>query len=88
MQRSVTNVPAAEEAPSIPFADFLNGAIAGTVEADVADKAANLGLMFGDLTDLHTATIAAQRAEIVLSLTLQIRNKIVEAYQEVMRMNV
>ena len=88
-QRSVTNVPAAPEAGSpIPFADFLNGALAGTVGADVADKATNLGLMFGDLTDLHTATIAAQKAEIVLSLTLQIRNKIVEAYQEVMRMNV
>ena len=87
-QRAIQTAQAVQDASGIPFSNFLNDALAQTVEADAADKATNLGLMFGDLTDLHTATIAAQQAEIVLSLTLQIRNKIVEAYQEVMRMNV
>ena len=87
-QRTAQSAQPPQNAPAIPFADFMRGAIEGTIETDAADKATNLGLMFGDLTDLHTATIAAQQAEIVLSLTLQIRNKIVEAYQEVMRMNV
>jgi len=88
-QRAAAATQAVQEpASGAFFSDFLKSAIDGTVEADAADKATNLGLMFGDLTDLHSATIAAQKAEIVLSLTLQIRNKIVEAYQEVMRMNV
>ena len=90
MQRAVGGAPAVvqDTGSGIPFANFFSDALAQTIETDAADKATNLGLMFGDLTDLHTATIAAQKAEIVLSLTLQIRNKMVEAYQEVMRMNV
>ena len=75
-------------ASGVPFSDFLNSAIAQTIATDLDDKLTNVGLMVGDLTDLHTATLAAQRAEIALSLTLQIRNKIVESYQEIMRMNV
>jgi flagellar hook-basal body complex protein FliE len=38
--------------------------------------------------DVHDAMIALQRAEMTLQLTVQIRNKLVQAYQEVMRMPV
>jgi flagellar hook-basal body complex protein FliE len=36
--------------------------------------------------DVHEAMIALQRAETTLHLTVQIRNKLVQAYQDVMRM--
>ena len=36
--------------------------------------------------DVHEAMIALQRAEMSLQLTVQIRNKLVQAYQDVMRM--
>jgi flagellar hook-basal body complex protein FliE len=38
--------------------------------------------------DVHDAMIALQRAEMTLQLTVQIRNKLVQAYQDVMRMPV
>lgn len=41
----------------------------------------------GDV-DLHDVMIASEKAGIATQLTLQIRNKMVEAYQEVMRMQV
>lgn len=43
-------------------------------------------LITGEVEDLHQVMIAAQKASITLDLTIQVRNKIVEAYQEIMRM--
>jgi flagellar hook-basal body complex protein FliE len=43
-------------------------------------------LLTGQGGELHTIALAAQRAEIAFDLGLQVRNKIVSAYQEVMRM--
>jgi len=42
----------------------------------------------GESQDLHTAILATQRAELAFELFLQVRNKVVQAYQEVMRMPV
>ena len=42
----------------------------------------------GENVDLHTVMITSQKASISLSATLEIRNKVVEAYQEIMRMNI
>ena len=41
----------------------------------------------GDI-ELHDVMIASQKASITLNTTLEIRNKVVEAYQEIMRMPV
>jgi flagellar hook-basal body complex protein FliE len=37
---------------------------------------------------VHDAMIALQKSELALQLTVQIRNKFVQAYQEIMRMPV
>ncbi len=52
-----------------------------------ADDAVNR-LALGEPIDLHSVSIAVQEAEIGFQLALQVRNKLVEAYQEVMRMQV
>jgi flagellar hook-basal body complex protein FliE len=52
---------------------------AGTANTAVADMLTGKG-------DVHTAMIALQRAEMTLQLTVQVRNKLVTAYQDVMRM--
>lgn len=36
--------------------------------------------------DVHDAMIALQRAEMTLQMTVQIRNKLVQAYNDIMRM--
>ncbi|HLK68544.1 MAG TPA: flagellar hook-basal body complex protein FliE [Bryobacteraceae bacterium] len=40
----------------------------------------------GDGEELHTTILAAQRAEMAFDMFLQVRNKVVSAYQEIMRM--
>lgn len=42
----------------------------------------------GESEELHQAAIATQQAELSFDLMLQVRNKVVQAYQEVMRMQV
>lgn len=53
-----------------------SGADANRAVADMLDKSG----------DVHDAMIALQRAEMTLQLTVQIRNKLVNAYQDIMRM--
>jgi flagellar hook-basal body complex protein FliE len=52
-----------------------------------ADGAA-LQVATGTGGDLHTALVTVEEASLALQLALQVRNKVVEAYQEVMRMQV
>jgi flagellar hook-basal body complex protein FliE len=42
----------------------------------------------GETSDLHQTVMSGQRAELAFDLFLQVRNKVVNAYQEVMRMQV
>jgi flagellar hook-basal body complex protein FliE len=67
------------------FSDALGRLIDG-VEQTSADANTALGGMMEKTTDVHDAMIALQREELTLQLTMQVRNKLVSAYQEIMRM--
>ena len=55
--------------------------------ADFASKSVEQFLS-GENSDLHQVAIASQKAELTFEFFLQARNKVVQAYQEVMRMQV
>jgi flagellar hook-basal body complex protein FliE len=57
---------------------------------DESSSAANTAIanMLAGTGDVHEAMIALQRAETALQLTVQVRNKLVQAYQDIMRMPV
>ena len=42
----------------------------------------------GEIDNIHEVTVAAEKAKTALNLTLSIQNKIVDAYDEIMRMQV
>ena len=44
------------------------------------------GLLEGNGMDVHSALIAVERADLSFQLMMQVRNKIVAAYQEISRM--
>ncbi|MBX9604505.1 MAG: flagellar hook-basal body complex protein FliE [Bryobacteraceae bacterium] len=81
-------VPGAETGSGSAFASALETAIA-RVEAFRADsKAATERFLAGEEQDLHRLVIAGQKAELSFELLMEVRNKVVQAYQEVMRMQV
>lgn len=45
-------------------------------------------LVNGDDVELHSVMIASQKASITMQATLEVRNKVVEAFQEMMRMSI
>jgi flagellar hook-basal body complex protein FliE len=77
--------PAGGAAPS-SFSDLLTSSV-GTVE-QASQNATDAAQRFlsGQNEDVHTVAIAEQKAEITTELFLQLRNKAVSAYQEIMRM--
>lgn len=45
-------------------------------------------MVVGKTDDIHSVMIAIQKAQVSLQFAVQVRNKLVEAYQEIMRMQV
>ena len=85
---AVTSAPSAAPAAgkaSAGFGESLRDLV-GSVES--SSRAANEAVehMLGGTGDVHEAMIALQRAELTLQLTVQVRNKLVQAYQDIMRM--
>lgn len=70
------------------FKDMLYDAIDNV--SDLQRNADDLmtKLAIGETQDLHQVMIAVEEVNLALQLTLQIRNKMLEAYQEIMRMQV
>lgn len=73
---------------STSFIDFLYKALEGVdnlqKEADYQNQLFTLGLT----SNPQDAIVASEKASMALQLTLQIRNKILDAYNEIMRMQV
>jgi len=69
------------------FGDSL-ARMVGAVEASNARANAAVADMIDGRGDVHDAMIALQRADLTLQFTVQVRNKLVQAYQEIMRMPV
>lgn len=67
------------------FADSL-GRLITSVESTGGEANDAVGRMLDGTGDVHEAMIALQRADMTLQLTVQVRNKLVQAYQEIMRM--
>ena len=57
-----------------------------SVEGDASDANRAVANMTDGSGDVHTAMLALQRAEVSMQLTVQVRNKLVQAYQDLMRM--
>ncbi|HWI62366.1 MAG TPA: flagellar hook-basal body complex protein FliE [Symbiobacteriaceae bacterium] len=70
------------------FGQYLAEALANVEAAQTEAAAAAQRLATGEIQDVAEVTIASEKATLALQLTVQVRNKVLEAYQEMMRMPV
>ena len=70
------------------FSTLVKDSIASINRQQVAADQAAADLASGKNTNIHEVMIKMEEAEISLRLMVQMRNKVVEAYQEIMRMQV
>jgi flagellar hook-basal body complex protein FliE len=68
------------------FGQILSKTIDEVNRAQVHSDRMTEKLVRGENVDLHQVMIASQKASITLQTTMEVRNKVVEAYQEIMRM--
>lgn len=73
---------------TVLFSDFLKESIEKVNLLEKEAKQYDLKIAAGQLENIHEAMIATQKADIALQLTMQIRNKILDAYREIMRMQI
>ncbi|HPM77670.1 MAG TPA: flagellar hook-basal body complex protein FliE [bacterium] len=85
-QTAVKKIEGEEQGPS--FNEVLKKAIAEVsgLEKD-ADRQV-LELAAGKATNIHEAMLALQKADISFKMLMEIRDKIISAYNEIMRMSV
>lgn len=82
----VVNKPQSPAEVSNSFSSFLSDALNQVNQAQVESAKLNDQFAAGQIQDVHQVMVAGQKAQVMLQLTLQVRNKVIESYQEIMRM--
>ena len=80
--------PDGESSQPGAFQNVLIGAIQTIESANSDASVAVQKFLTGENEELHTAALAVQKATITFDLGLQVRNKVVDAYQQIMQMQV
>ena len=68
------------------FGSMLSSAVQNVNQLQTDASQSIQRFLTGEGEELHNVALASQRAEIALDLGIQIRNKVVSAYQEIMKM--
>ena len=82
----VTGTQGTQATDGTGFATALTGAVDNLQQLSGASKELSIKAVTGDLTDIHSATIASTQAQVTLELVAAIRNKGIDAFNEIMRM--
>jgi flagellar hook-basal body complex protein FliE len=72
--------------PTDGFGTMLDGLISSVDAKQSAAQAQTTQVLLGDSGQLHQSVIAMQEASVAFSLMVEVRNKLIESYQELMRM--
>lgn len=70
------------------FLDSLKSAIGNVNDAQKEAGRAVDALMTGNTQDIHRTMVALQQADVSFQLMMQVRNKLVTAYEEIQRMQI
>ena len=82
------NTESAVTKSSNAFGDMLKNMVNDTNQAQVNGDKAVEQLQAGDAQHLHEVMISAEEAEISLKMLVQMRNKALTAYEEIMRLQI
>lgn len=91
----LTGLPTPPSAPTTPsgsmgeqgnFGDTLRSAIHSVDQLNQTSDSQVSELLKGDRQDIHNVMIAVEKADITFQLMMQVRNKILNAYQEVSKL--
>lgn len=80
--------PAAPQGPTGQFGDALQSALSDVTATQRKAEALSAAYERGEVTDIAAVMLARQESGIAFEATLQVRNRLLSAYQDIMRMGV
>lgn len=86
--KELEQTTASPEKAQLPFQSLFQDAVNNVKETDQSVQNEVYKLATGQSDDLHNIIIASQKATMSVQLLVQLRNKALDAYNEVMRMSV
>jgi flagellar hook-basal body complex protein FliE len=76
------------QSPAVSFGEMLKGSLDQVTRLQHEADASIADLATGRKTDIHETMIAVEKASVSFELVMQIRNKVITAYETIMRMPV
>ncbi len=70
------------------FGEILSKALQEVNAAQVRADELQIKFLTGEVQDLHQVVIALEEARLMMSLAVEVRNRVVESYQEISRMQI
>ncbi len=72
----------------LPFADLVKGLVQDTNQQQAQSDDGVRQLITGETDSIHDVVLTTSRADLAFRLMMEIRNRLIASYQEVMRMQV
>ncbi|MDD3613482.1 MAG: flagellar hook-basal body complex protein FliE [Caldicoprobacterales bacterium] len=90
LQQYLNKVNANNQAPAkdTDFKELLKNELSKINELQLKADEASRQLALGETEDIHSVLLAAEEARLAFELAVQVRNKLIESYQELTRMQV
>lgn len=77
-----------QKAGDTSFTELLKKELNNTNEVLKNADSMTEAFALGQVDDLHQVTVATEKAKLALNMTLSVQNKVLEAYNEIMRMQI
>lgn len=74
--------------PDVSFGEYLNSALMKVTELENEASRLKEDFALGKTDNIPEVLIAGEKASVALQFTMQVRNKILDAYSEIMRMQI
>ena len=75
-----------DKTQSVDFKSVILNALESVNKDQLEAEAMDTAFIMGETDNIHEVMIASQKAELSLSFAVEVRNKVTEAYKEIMRL--
>ena len=86
--RHPSNPPAEEPGSETGFGQLLQQQLDEVISLQKEAEQLQLALATGEIEDVNRVVLAMQKADLALNFAIEIRNKVIQAYQEISRMQI
>lgn len=85
---SIPRIADTNKTTSTNFSDILGEALNKVNDLQIESQAATDSFLSGETDNIHNVMIAGSKANLALQMTIQVRNKVMDAYNEIMNMQI